>query len=135
MRLGIIGAGHIGGTLARRFVRAGHQVAISNSRGPETLQAVIEELGGRAWAMTAADAARFGEVVVISIPFGRHGDLPSSGFAGKVVIDTNNYYPRRDGHFPELDSDRTSSSEASSKTSGRRPGGEGIQRDPLVASP
>ena len=111
MRLGIIGAGHIGGTLARHFVRAGHQVAISNSRGPETLQAVIEERGGRAWAMTAADAARFGEVVVISIPFGRHGDLPSSGFAGKVVIDTNNYYPRRDGHFPELDSDRTSSSE------------------------
>jgi predicted dinucleotide-binding enzyme len=111
MRLGIIGVGHIGGTLARHFVRAGHEVAISNSRGPETLQDVIEKLGGRARAMTAADAARFGEVVVVSIPFGRHRDLPSSGFAGKVVIDTNNYYPRRDGHFPELDSDRTSSSE------------------------
>jgi 8-hydroxy-5-deazaflavin:NADPH oxidoreductase len=111
MRLGIIGAGHIGGTLARHFVRGGHEIAISNSRGPETLQDVIEELGGRARAMTAAGAARFGEVVVVSIPFSRHRDLPSNGFAGKVVIDTNNYYPRRDGHFPDLDSDRTSSSE------------------------
>jgi 8-hydroxy-5-deazaflavin:NADPH oxidoreductase len=110
MRVGIIGAGHIGGTLAKHFVDAGHEVAVSNSRGPETLAGLVEELGG-AEAMTAAEAARFGEVVVVSVPFGRYRELPSTDIAGKVVIDTNNYYPQRDGHFEELDSDRTTSSE------------------------
>jgi 8-hydroxy-5-deazaflavin:NADPH oxidoreductase len=111
MRIGIIGAGHIGGTLARRFVDAGHEIAISNSRGPETLAPLVEELGGGAHATTAAEAARFGEVVVVSIPLGRYREVPTDGVAGKVVIDTNNYYPQRDGHFDELDSDRTTSSE------------------------
>jgi predicted dinucleotide-binding enzyme len=111
MRIGIIGAGHIGGTLASHFVRVGHQVAISNSRGPETLKDVAAGLGEQAQAMTAEDAARYGEVVIVSVPFGRYKELPIEGLAGKVVIDTNNYYPRRDGNFPELDSDRTTSSE------------------------
>ena len=111
MRIGIIGAGHIGGTLARHFVDVGHEVAVSNSRGPETLAGLVEELGGRAQAMTAAEAARFGELVIISVPFGRYRELPTEAVAGKVVIDTNNYYPQRDGHFEELDSDRTTSSE------------------------
>jgi 8-hydroxy-5-deazaflavin:NADPH oxidoreductase len=111
MRIGIIGAGHIGGTLARHFVSAGHEVAVSNSRGPETLADLVTELGGRARAMTAQDAASFGDVVVVSVPFGRYRELPTKGLAGKVVIDTNNYYPGRDGHFPELDTDRTTSSE------------------------
>jgi hypothetical protein len=111
MRIGIIGAGHIGGTLARHFVAAGHDVAVSNSRGPDTLQAVVEELGPRGQALTAAEAARFGDVVVVSVPFGRNRELPTEGLAGKVVIDTNNYYPQRDGHFEELDTDRTTSSE------------------------
>jgi hypothetical protein len=111
MRIGIIGAGHIGGTLARHFVRAGHEVAISNSRSPATLDHLVEDLGVRARAATAVDAAGFGEVVVVSVPFGRYGELPAEGFAGKVVIDTNNYYPQRDGHFEELDRDRTTSSE------------------------
>jgi predicted dinucleotide-binding enzyme len=62
-------------------------------------------------ATTAEDAARFGDVVVVSVPFGRYLELPNDGVAGKVVIDTNNYYPSRDGHFEELDSDRTTSSE------------------------
>ncbi len=61
--------------------------------------------------MTAADAALFGDVIVVSVPFGRYRELPADGFAGKVVIDTNNYYPQRDGHFEELDSDHTTSSE------------------------
>ena len=61
--------------------------------------------------MTAEDAARFGDVVVVSVPFGRYLELPTDGVAAKVVIDTNNYYPGRDGHFEELDSDRTTSSE------------------------
>ncbi len=84
-------------------------MALSNSRGPETLQAVVEELGPHARAMTAAEAAWFGEVVVVSLPFGRYLEVPTEGVAGKVVIDTNNYYPDRDGHFEELDSDRTTS--------------------------
>ena len=111
MRIGIIGSGHIGGTLARRFVEVGHEVALSNSRGPETLAGLVTELGPRAQAMTAAEAARFGDLVVVSVPFGRYSEVPNEGVAGKVVIDTNNYYPRRDGHFEELDSDRTTSSE------------------------
>jgi 8-hydroxy-5-deazaflavin:NADPH oxidoreductase len=111
MRIGIVGAGHIGGTLAKLFVGAGHDVAVSNSRGPETLAAFVAELGGRVQAMTAVDAMRFGDVVVVSVPFGRYRELPTEAVSGKVVIDTNNYYPRRDGHFEELDSDRTTSSE------------------------
>lgn len=111
MRIGIIGSGKIGGTLARRFVDAGHEVAVSNSRGPETLAVLVEELGPLAQAMTAQEAARFGELVVVSVPFGRYRELPTEAVAGKVVIDTNNYYPQRDGHFEELDSDRTTSSE------------------------
>jgi predicted dinucleotide-binding enzyme len=111
MRIGIIGVGNIGGTLARHFVRAGHEVAVGNSRGPDTLKDMVAELGERARAMTAEDAAAFGDVVVVSVPFGRYRELPTDGFAGKVVIDTNNYYPGRDGRFEELDADRTTSSE------------------------
>jgi predicted dinucleotide-binding enzyme len=111
MRIGIIGAGHIGGTLARLFIDGGHEVAVSNSRGPETLESLVEELGDRARTTTAADAALFGDVVVVSVPFGRYRELPTESVGGKVVIDTNNYYPQRDGHFEELDSNRITSSE------------------------
>jgi 8-hydroxy-5-deazaflavin:NADPH oxidoreductase len=111
MKIGIIGAGRIGGTLARHFVRVGHEVAVSNSRGTASLLGLVAELGDRARAMTAQDAARFGEVVVVSVPFGRYRELPTDGVAGKVVIDTNNYYPGRDGRFEDLDTDRTTSSE------------------------
>jgi predicted dinucleotide-binding enzyme len=111
VKIGIIGAGHIGATLARQFVEAGHEVAVSNSRGPETLAGLVEELGERARAMTPAEAARFADAVVVSIPFGRYRKLPTDGVAGKVVIDTNNYYPQRDGSIEELESNRTTSSE------------------------
>jgi predicted dinucleotide-binding enzyme len=111
MRIGIIGVGHIGSTLAEHFVRAGHEVVVSNSRGPETLVELVTELGDRASAATAADAVRTAEIVVVSVPFGRHRDLPVEGIAGKVVVDTNNYYPQRDGHFGEIDDDRSTSSE------------------------
>ena len=107
MRIGIIGAGHIGSTLAARFIAAGHEVAISNSRGPETLAGLLEG----AQPMTAEDAERFGEVVVVSVPFGRYREVPFDAVEGKVVIDTANYYPQRDGHIPELDDDGTTSSE------------------------
>jgi len=111
MRIGIIGSGRIGGTLARLFVRAGHEVRVSNSRGPETLAELAAELGARGGALTSAEAAEYGELIVISVPLGRYRELPSEGMAGKVVIDTNNYYPGRDGQVAELDSDQTTSSE------------------------
>jgi len=107
VKIGVIGAGRIGGTLAARLVAAGHQVAISNSRGPETLQGAID--GAR--PMTVQDAARFGEIVVVSIPFGRYREVPADTVGGKIVIDTNNYYPERDGRFAELDDGSTTSSE------------------------
>jgi predicted dinucleotide-binding enzyme len=110
MRIGIIGSGKIGATAARLFVNAGHEVAIANSRGPETLRALTEELGGDARAATPDEAASFGELVLVAIPFGRYRELPSPP-AGTVVIDANNYYPGRDGNFAELDDDSTTSSE------------------------
>lgn len=111
MRIGIIGAGHVGSTLAKRFVMAGHEVAVANSRGPQTLGDLENQLGEHGRAVTAEHAAEIGDVVVISIPFGRFRELSQVGTDGKTVIDTNNYYPERDGHFPELDEDRTTSSE------------------------
>ena len=103
MKIGFIGAGHIGATLAGSLLASDHQLAIGNSRGPDTLTELVAELGERAQATTAADAARFGDLVVVSVPFGRYREVPTDGLARKVVIDTNNYYPQRDGHFKELD--------------------------------
>lgn len=111
MKIGIIGAGHIGANAARLFVKAGHQVAVSNSRGPATLDELIEELGDNATAVTVEEAIDFGDLIFISIPFGRYQELPVNGFSGKIVIDSNNYYPDRDGHFPDLDNGSTTSSE------------------------
>src|SRR5689334_7535308 len=110
MKIGIIGAGNIGATAAKLFVKAGHAVAISNSRGPETLRDTEAELGERARALTVEEAAKFGEVVLISIPFGKYKSLPPAPFYGRVVIDSNNYYPSRDGSFVDLDSGTSTSS-------------------------
>jgi predicted dinucleotide-binding enzyme len=87
MNIGIIGAGHVGGTLAKHFAAAGHDVAIANSRGPDTLRQLESQLGGHGRAVTAEQAAAFGDVVVVSIPFGRYTELPAAGTAGKTVID------------------------------------------------
>lgn len=111
VRIGIIGGGRIGATAARLFVDAGHEVAIANSRGPETLGEAVEGLGPRAHAADAADAAGFGELVLVAIPFGRYRELPPEPLAGTTVIDAMNYYPQRDGNYPELDTDTTTSSE------------------------
>jgi len=111
MKIGIIGAGKIGATAAKLFVDAGHDVAISNSRGPETLGSLVAELGNKAKAVTVEEAAKFGDVVLISIPFGKYKTLPVDALNGKIVIDSNNYYPSRDGNFPELDRGKTTSSE------------------------
>jgi 8-hydroxy-5-deazaflavin:NADPH oxidoreductase len=110
MRIGIIGSGKIGETAARLFVAAGHEVAIANSRGPETLGDLVAELGHAARAVTPEDAATFGDVVLVAIPLGRYRELPVPR-PGAVVIDAMKYYPGRDGHFAELDDDSLTSSE------------------------
>jgi predicted dinucleotide-binding enzyme len=110
-RIGLIGAGRIGSQLARLAVRHGHDVVLSNSRGPETLQELARELGSHARAGTPAEAAEAGEIVVVTIPLKSIGSVPVVPLAGKIVIDTNNYYPQRDGHIPELDREETTTSE------------------------
>jgi 8-hydroxy-5-deazaflavin:NADPH oxidoreductase len=101
--IGLIGSGLIGSTVARLAVAAGHDVVLSNSRGPETLQDLISELGPKARAATAAEAAAAGDIVVVTVPLRAYQDVPVAPLAGKVVIDTNNYYPERDGVFAELE--------------------------------
>ena len=111
MRIGLIGAGNIGSTLARLAVEQGHDVMISNSRRPETLAGLVSHLGERATAGTAARAAAFGDVVVVTIPLKNYRKVPAAELANKIIIDTNNYYPKRDGQIPELDSDAVTTSE------------------------
>jgi predicted dinucleotide-binding enzyme len=111
MNIGIIGAGHIGATTARLFIDAGNKVAISNSRGPETLRDLIDTLGSNAQAATRSEAARFGDVVLLAIPLKDYATLPADDLRGKIVIDAMNYYPDRGGHFPQLDSGELASSE------------------------
>ena len=111
MKIGIIGSGNIGATTARLFAAAGHDVTIANSRGPESLAELVGDLGPNAQAATVEDAARASDVVLIAIPLRAYPDLPAEAFAGKVVIDANNYYPQRDGQIPELDREETTSSE------------------------
>jgi predicted dinucleotide-binding enzyme len=111
MKIGIIGAGNIGANAAKLFAEAGHEVAIANSRGAETLKDLAAEIGERARAASIEDAAKFGEIVFISIPFGKYKTLPAEIFDGKIVVDSNNYYPDRDGNFSELDNNQTTSSE------------------------
>jgi predicted dinucleotide-binding enzyme len=112
MKIGIIGAGHIGGTLARRFAALGHDVSIANSRGPSSLSAFAKETGAR--AVTVAEAARSGDVVIVSIPEKNIAKLPTDLFAGVpddvVVVDTGNYYPQqRDGRIDPIEHGSTES--------------------------
>lgn len=108
---GFIGSGNIGSTVAKLAVLAGHDVVLSNSRGPETLGELVAELGPRARAATAEEAARAGDVVVVTIPLKARDAVPAQPLRGKVVIDTMNYYPERDGHVAELDDESTTTSE------------------------
>ena len=101
--IGIIGAGHIGSQVARAAITAGYDVVISNSRGPETLADLVEELGPKARAATAVEAAAAGDFAVVTVPLKNYTRVPVAELAGKVVIDTNNYYFERDGHIEELD--------------------------------
>ncbi|MGA2434331.1 MAG: NAD(P)-binding domain-containing protein, partial [Bryobacteraceae bacterium] len=112
MKIGIIGAGQIGGTLTRRLTALGHEVFVANSRGPSTLAELAKESGAK--AVTAAEAARTCDVVVVTIPEAKIRDLPNDLFAGVekdvVVVDTGNYYPReRDGRINEIEDGMTES--------------------------
>jgi len=109
--IGLIGAGHIGSQIARLAVANGYNVVISNSRGPETLSGLVAELGSKARAATVVEAARSGDIVVVTIPLKDYRTVPVEPLAGKIVIDTNNYYPERDGHIPELDNESATTSE------------------------
>jgi 8-hydroxy-5-deazaflavin:NADPH oxidoreductase len=109
--IGIIGAGRIGSQIARLAVENDYNVVISNSRGPETLSALIAELGPKARAATAVEAAKAGDIVVVSVPLKNYRKVPVEPLAGKIIIDTDNYYPERDGHIAELDNESTTTSE------------------------
>ena len=101
----------IGGTVARLSVAAGYDVVLSNSRGPQTLKDLADELGPRASAATAEEAAAAGDLVVVSVPLHACPRLPAGPLAGRTVLDTGNYYPQRDDQIPELDSGKLTSSE------------------------
>jgi predicted dinucleotide-binding enzyme len=109
--IGLIGSGRIGSTVARLAVDAGHDVVLSNSRGPETLSDLVADLGPHARAATPAEAAAAGDLVVVTVPLKAYREVPVEPLRGKVVIDTNNYYPQRDEHFAELDDESTTTSE------------------------
>src|SRR5215207_6977873 len=112
MRIGIIGAGNIGGNLARRLTAVGHDVSIANSRGPETLKDLAQETGAK--PVTVEEAARTGDVVIVTIPIKNVAKLPRDLFKGVpddvVVVDTGNYYPRqRDGRIEPIENGTTES--------------------------
>ena len=115
--IGIIGAGHIGTALAQAATDAGYDVVLSNSRGPETLADLVDAIGdrpsrkGSVRAATPAEAGAAGDLVVVTVPLKAVDDVPVEPLAGKVVIDTNNYYPERDGHIAALDEETTTTAE------------------------
>lgn len=105
MKIGIIGAGFIGRAVARLAVQHGHEVMLSNSRNPKTLSSAVAAI--RCQVGTTKDAAEFGDVVLVAIPFLNYLDLAPEPFAGKIVLDANNYYPERDGKIEALDAHAT----------------------------
>jgi 8-hydroxy-5-deazaflavin:NADPH oxidoreductase len=109
--IGLVGSGHIGSTVARLAVDAGHDVVLSNSRGPDTLQELAAELGPRARAATGEEAVAAGTLVLVSVPLKAYPHLSGFALSGKVVMDTGNYYPQRDGQVPELDAKSLTNSE------------------------
>ena len=102
--IGIIGAGEVGNHIARAAIANGYDVVMGNSRGPETLGPLIAKLGPSARAATATAAATAGDFVIVAVPLKLVNDMPAEALAGKVVIDTNNYMPWRDGNYPVIDS-------------------------------
>ncbi len=100
MKIGIVGSGNIGGTAAKLFAQAGHEVALSNSRGPKSLEKAVKKMGPNVRAATVEDACAMGEVVLVAVPLKAYAALPADKLAGKIVVDAMNYYPGRDGEIP-----------------------------------
>lgn len=109
MKIGIIGAGFVGRAIGKLATNAGHQVMLSNSRGPHTLFSLPYATGCQVG--TIEEAAAFGDIVIVAIPLSAYRSVPAKPLTGKVVIDANNYYPERDGHIAELDRQETTTSE------------------------
>ncbi|MGW2328491.1 NADPH-dependent F420 reductase [Streptomyces sp. NPDC001700] len=114
--IGLIGSGLIGGTVARLAVAAGHNIVLSNRRGPDTLSGLVAELGPHARAATPAEAAAAGDIVIVTIPLHAYRMVPAEPLRGKIVIDTNNYYPERDSLIAALDAETTTTSDCSKPT-------------------
>lgn len=109
MNIGIIGAGYVGRSLAGAGMNAGHKVMISNSRGPHTLYSECGVIG--CTAGTVDEAARFADIAIVAITMKHYKAVPVEPLVGKIVIDTNNYYPGRDDAISPLNSNQTTSSE------------------------
>lgn len=110
MQIGVVGAGNIGGALAAILPGAGHTVLLANSRGPESLRELVSGLGSAVEAATV-ERATAAQLVIVTIPLVAINDLPANLFAGRIVVDTCNYHPQRDGQFADLDSGAVASSE------------------------
>jgi 8-hydroxy-5-deazaflavin:NADPH oxidoreductase len=105
--IGIIGSGHVGSSLARAAIAHDYDVVLSNSQGPDSLAEIVGELGQKARAATPVDAAEAADFAVVAIPITAVNEVPAEPLAGKVVLATINYFPQRDGHFPEIDNGTT----------------------------
>jgi 8-hydroxy-5-deazaflavin:NADPH oxidoreductase len=101
--IGIIGSGHVGSNLARAAIAHGYDVVLTNSQGPDTLTGLIQDLGPNAQAATPEEAAAAADFAIVAIPITTVGQVPVGPLTGKVVIATINYFPQRDGHFPDID--------------------------------
>jgi len=111
MKIAIVGSGRIGTVLAQEFGDAGHDVWLSNSRGPQTLALTMTHMAPSVTAATVKDAVEQAAVVFLAIPFGSFSKLPYRSFGDKIVVDVSNYYPSRDGAFPYIDDGSQTSSE------------------------
>jgi 8-hydroxy-5-deazaflavin:NADPH oxidoreductase len=109
--IGFIGAGHIGGKVAQAAVDAGYDVVVSGARGPQALADLVGKLGAKARAATVLEAAAAGDIVVVAVPVSAFPDVPVEPLAGKVVINTSNYNPSREGHIAEVDDGRSTVAE------------------------
>jgi 8-hydroxy-5-deazaflavin:NADPH oxidoreductase len=105
--IGILGSGNVGSNLAQAAIAHGYDVVLSNSQGPQTLGGLVRELGPKARAATAADAAAAGDFAIVAIPLATIDQVPVAPLAGKVVIATINYFPDRLGHITEIDNGTT----------------------------
>jgi predicted dinucleotide-binding enzyme len=109
MKIGIVGAGFMAHAVAAVAIKHGHEVMVSNTRGPETLFSLVATVG--CTAGTPEEAARFGDIVLVAIPLKAYRTIPIAPLDGKIVLDANNYYPGRDGHIDELDRNEITTSE------------------------